>query len=361
MTGGGAQCIPTSGTCQCTLSNNGVKRPCEKSNEFGTCIGAEICDGLVGWGPCSAATPEREVCDGIDNDCNGIIDDNPVLPNEPCAKSWTDPVTSIEYTCTANWHCVSVGGGVNDWVCDAPSPEPEVCNGLDDNCDGQVDEDFKVNGKYGTLEHCGACGVSCIGLVEGATEMRCNTDLPKPACEVVSCEPGFWKASSLSCQPFPDTLCQRCSSDRACQVPGDKCEPADSAGRTYCLWSCDPETTIHPELTPGNYCPDGYTCVEHVAALIPGFYCVPDSGSCDCLAPDAGAERLCYNQNAYGRCQGVETCDPEHGWIGCDALVPAQDHQHWEWRYTPSRSRRRYTPVVLRHGMPRFLHCTRRL
>ena len=325
MTGGGAQCIPTSGTCQCTLSNNGVKRPCEKSNEFGTCIGAEICDGLVGWGPCSAATPEREVCDGIDNDCNGIIDDNPVLPNEPCAKSWTDPVTSIEYTCTANWHCVSVGGGVNDWVCDAPSPEPEVCNGLDDNCDGQVDEDFKVNGKYGTLEHCGACGVSCIGLVEGATEMRCNTDLPKPACEVVSCEPGFWKASSLSCQPFPDTLCQRCSSDRACQVPGDKCEPADSAGRTYCLWSCDPETTIHPELTPGNYCPDGYTCVEHMAALIPGFYCVPDSGSCDCLAPDAGAERLCYNQNAYGRCQGVETCDPEHGWIGCDALVPAQE------------------------------------
>jgi hypothetical protein len=307
------------------LSNNGVKRPCEKSNEFGTCIGAEICDGLVGWGPCSAATPEREVCDGIDNDCNGIIDDNPVLPNEPCAKSWTDPVTSIEYTCTANWHCVSVGGGVNDWVCDAPSPEPEVCNGLDDNCDGQVDEDFKVNGKYGTLEHCGACGVSCIGLVEGATEMRCNTDLPKPACEVVSCEPGFWKASSLSCQPFPDTLCQRCSSDRACQVPGDKCEPADSAGRTYCLWSCDPETTIHPELTPGNYCPDGYTCVEHMAALIPGFYCVPDSGSCDCLAPDAGAERLCYNQNAYGRCQGVETCDPEHGWIGCDALVPAQE------------------------------------
>ena len=48
----------------------------------GACVdGMQTCqgDGEFGiWGPCTGGiTPHTEICDGVDNDCNGCADDNP--------------------------------------------------------------------------------------------------------------------------------------------------------------------------------------------------------------------------------------------------------------------------------------------
>ena len=75
-------------------------------------------------------TPEPEVCDGLDNDCNGMVDDNP---------------TGLSAMCTPKG-VVSCGGGheicVNGTkVCVGFTlPSPEKCNGLDDNCNGMLDD-----------------------------------------------------------------------------------------------------------------------------------------------------------------------------------------------------------------------------
>ncbi len=76
----------------------------------------------------------EEICDGTDNNCDGGIDDG------------LDPV-SCENT-NAYGTCVGVSTcmGENGWVCDASTPQPEVCNGEDDNCDGYIDMGENVLG-----------------------------------------------------------------------------------------------------------------------------------------------------------------------------------------------------------------------
>jgi hypothetical protein len=48
------------------------------------CQGFETCDPRLGWVGCTALEPSVEICDGIDNDCNGVADDNPRMPSEEC-------------------------------------------------------------------------------------------------------------------------------------------------------------------------------------------------------------------------------------------------------------------------------------
>lgn len=78
-----------------------------------------------------------ENCDGKDNDCDGEVDEDFPLFGLPCDGSDTDQCAN------GTWDCLA-GGKV---VChqDEPSGLIEVCNGEDDDCDGQVDEDFVVN------------------------------------------------------------------------------------------------------------------------------------------------------------------------------------------------------------------------
>lgn len=67
------QCIPAD-RCPCTESLEGVKIPCTKANDFGTCHGFERC--ISGeWLACDAREPAAEECNGIDDNCDGQTDE----------------------------------------------------------------------------------------------------------------------------------------------------------------------------------------------------------------------------------------------------------------------------------------------
>ena len=79
---------------------------------------------------CAPANPGAEVCDGVDNDCNGVVDDG-VLPGvgDPCGTS------NVGECQLGAQHCVA--GGL---VCqNAILPDTEYCDGLDNDCNGTVD------------------------------------------------------------------------------------------------------------------------------------------------------------------------------------------------------------------------------
>ena len=126
--------------CQCEIENNsacasGDTRPCYTGDlatrNEGLCQdGTQTCVGGF-WEACVGdITPVAEVCDGEDNNCDGITDEGNPGGGGNCN-------TGLDGICTAG--TLSCQGGSLTCV-QNNSPQAEVCNGLDDNCDGVVDE-----------------------------------------------------------------------------------------------------------------------------------------------------------------------------------------------------------------------------
>lgn len=106
-----------------------------------------------------------ETCDGTDEDCDGMIDED-FMVGEPCDGSGSCGMGMVECATVSETRCSTDPGGSMEMG------SVEVCDDVDNDCDGDVDEGF------GTGAPCtgpGACGE---GLTECADEfgLRCSTD-----------------------------------------------------------------------------------------------------------------------------------------------------------------------------------------
>jgi hypothetical protein len=282
------QCVPVTGGCDCASDTLGLTRGCSATSGYGSCPGNQVCQP-GGWGACSAPAPGPEVCNGLDDDCNGWVDDG--LAPRPCT------VTNQYGACAGTETC----RGADGWVCDARTPAAEVCNYADDNCDGRTDEGFvDAQGRYVTAEHCGGCGNDCRALVPHVATAACVLDAAgAPACRALTCAPGFFPyADGAICLTLPANLCAPCTADADCVGPGSRCLDL-GGGERGCGRACGPGSPY------GAACPAGYACTAG--------QCTPAPGTCACTAATAGAMRACTVQT----CGGFQTCGAG-GWSACD-------------------------------------------
>ncbi|MFO0750290.1 MAG: MopE-related protein [Myxococcota bacterium] len=111
--------------------------------QAGVCAGskkpASLCvDGA--WQACTTGTyaayafpryaPDDRACDGLDNDCSGQTDEDFVQVPTTCGSG----------VCAATGHLQCQGGSVSDTCHAVTSDAPEVCDGIDNDCDGLVDQ-----------------------------------------------------------------------------------------------------------------------------------------------------------------------------------------------------------------------------
>jgi hypothetical protein len=85
-----------------------------------------------------------EYCDGTDNDCNGIIDDDtvatPIWYRDDDDDGHGDAEHSVE-SCDAPEGYVSIDGDCDDEDAGRHPEADETCDGIDQDCDGEIDND----------------------------------------------------------------------------------------------------------------------------------------------------------------------------------------------------------------------------
>jgi cysteine-rich repeat protein len=349
------QCVADAGVCPCT--NKAVElalwTPCELTNEFGTCNGKRIC-AEAGLTACDANTPSVEICDGMDNDCNGTIDDLLCDDGNACTADTCDPETGCAHEPLEGTTCDD-----GDVCTLADHCEAGTCKGSAINCDDNnpcTDDACNPTGgcvyinNYDECDDMDPCTVkdTCTDGACSGFQVPCDC-MDDTDCEAL--EDGDMCNGTLYCQQ--DQVPYKCALDTdtvvTCDSPANPCQVAFcDAGTGLCGTgpadnglSCDDnndctvlDSCIDGECTSGPKvnCNDGNPCTTDLCDPAGGCFHEENALPCNdgnpCTTGDVCQAGECLGTGELpcddGNICTDDSCNPANGCIavpnnaGCD-------------------------------------------
>ncbi|MBN1770410.1 MAG: hypothetical protein JXB32_04045 [Deltaproteobacteria bacterium] len=314
--------------------------------ELGHCIlvchaGWQDRDSAPGCETACAGSGTPEVCNGIDDDCDGATDED-----FACAVGRATPCTTS---------CGTTGSGACTLACEPPAveactPPAETCNGIDDDCDTLPDDGFACSpGTSGSCSTpCGstgtrACTAGCIWDDCVAPPETCNgrdDDCDTVADDGFECAAGATSTCPTSCGSTGTRTCGASCAWQACVPPPEACNGRDddcdtlvdetsecvpgstqacptscgTTGQRTCNASCTWDACVAPPETCNGRDDDCDTVVDD------GFECLAGtSGGCTTSCGTSGT-RVCAASCAWGSCTPpAETCNRADD--DCDGAV----------------------------------------
>jgi Notch-like protein len=187
----------------------------------------------------------------------------------------------------------------------------EECNGIDDDCDGQIDEDFDLDSD---VNHCGWCNFACV--TPNATPSCVNTE-----CGVAACDEGFY---DIDGDPY-----------NGCEYACTRGSDSESDGDGTCADGIDNDCdgrADDEDLDCGD-CPPEFCNSEDddCDTLVDEDFDLRSDpvncGQCGLVCPDRpNAEPLCVLGECYIQCEAGWSDADGDPLNGCEAnCVPAAD------------------------------------
>ena len=350
-------CEPTVEPGQMLESCNGLDDDCDGSVDEGDPGGGAACDAAAlgecengtehcvnGAVKCVAATPQPETCDGLDNNCEGNVDEGNPGGGTQCS-------TGLLGLCSSG---ITDCAGANGVVCApviTPGQLPESCNGLDDDCDGFSDEAIPQVGQPCTAPgYLGICQFGTYTCPSSAPyQLTCNHPLPGTIQETCNgqdddcngsiddpsvlnnqpctsgapgvCAQGhtLCTGGAMSCVPnvSPNSQAEICNSqDDNCNGQTDEMNPTNACASQYPSsqnvqsWSCT-QGSCHV-----TNCNTGYANIDGAPAN--GCECVTDSWAQSCNVAGSLSVPLGGTVTMTGKIEAATSSD----WVTFNFTVP---------------------------------------
>ncbi len=194
-------CLPQGNACSCTPARVGFTRSCLRTAGTAVCIGQQVCRADAGFDDCDSSLTALELCDGLDNDCDGKID------------------------------------------------QPFI--------------NTQDSGTYDTDQHCGNCTTNCIAQWSPTIQHAiggCRL-APAPTCEIVACTSSTIPGGKL-CQSNADCGGGVCDPTfHQCACNGTTCAAGEICSAGFCTRACMTGSTCSGAYGATSQCGDAGVCV----------------------------------------------------------------------------------------------------